>query len=80
MPLGRPPFKRLKKDRRDANLTLEDISLHNQDDTGHRTYTPCQALRNETSMMDQLRKVKVCHKMKAFAVGRPRLIYLMPTN
>ena len=33
MPRSRHPFKRLKRDRRDANLTLEDIRLHDQDDT-----------------------------------------------
>ena len=80
MPRGRPPFKRLKKDRRDANLALEDMSLHEQDNTAYGTYIPCQALENETTTMDWMRKVKVCHEIKAFVVGRQRPMFLMPTN
>ena len=37
-------------------------------------------LRNESSTMSQIRKVKVGHEVKEFVVGLQRLILLMPTE
>ena len=56
------------------------MCLHNQDAAAYETYTLCQVLRNEISTTVQMRKVKVCHGLKDFAVGMQRLMLLMPTD
>ena len=37
-------------------------------------------LRNKISTTGQIRKVKMDHKVKKFAVGKQRLMLLMPTD
>ena len=64
MPHSMPSCKHLKEDRRHVNLTLKDISLHNQGDTPRGTYAPSQALEYKSSTKVLRREVKSRHDMK----------------